>query len=126
MASDNQNITRHAGIDRAFHWIMAATVLLLRERPSFLMQLVDANPTALIDLAPGQDVLDLGSGGGLDVLLSARRVAPDGIAIGLDMTDEMLELAEARQGGFMACLSRVKVEPLSAAATARARRLARK
>lgn len=52
------------------------------------------NPTALIDLAPGQDVLDLGSGGGLDVLLSARRVAPDGIAIGLDMTDEMLELAE--------------------------------
>ena len=52
------------------------------------------NPTALIDLLPGQDVLDLGSGGGLDVLLSARRVAPDGIAYGLDMTDEMLELAE--------------------------------
>lgn len=52
------------------------------------------NPTALIDLAPGQDVLDLGSGGGLDVLLSARRVAPDGTAYGLDMTDEMLTLAE--------------------------------
>jgi SAM-dependent methyltransferase len=52
------------------------------------------NPTALIDLAPGEDVLDLGSGGGLDVLLSARRVAPDGVAYGLDMTDEMLELAE--------------------------------
>ena len=52
------------------------------------------NPTALIDLSPGQDVLDLGSGGGLDVLLSARRVAPDGTAHGLDMTDEMLELAE--------------------------------
>jgi ubiquinone/menaquinone biosynthesis C-methylase UbiE len=52
------------------------------------------NPTALIDLAPGQNVLDLGSGGGLDVMLSARRVAPDGVAYGLDMTDEMLELAE--------------------------------
>lgn len=52
------------------------------------------NPTALIDLQPGQDVLDLGSGGGLDVLLSARRVAPDGIAHGLDMTEEMLALAE--------------------------------
>ena len=52
------------------------------------------NPTALTELRPGQDVLDLGSGGGLDVLLSARRVAPDGKAYGLDMTDEMLELAE--------------------------------
>jgi len=52
------------------------------------------NPTALIDLRPGQDVLDLGSGGGLDVLLSARRVAPGGTAYGLDMTDEMLQLAE--------------------------------
>ncbi|MFT4227936.1 arsenite methyltransferase [Micropruina sp.] len=52
------------------------------------------NPTVLIDLAPGQDVLDLGSGGGLDVLLSARRVAPDGTAYGVDMTEEMLRLAE--------------------------------
>jgi SAM-dependent methyltransferase len=52
------------------------------------------NPTALTELLPGQDVLDLGSGGGLDVLLSARRVAPGGMAFGLDMTDEMLELAE--------------------------------
>jgi SAM-dependent methyltransferase len=52
------------------------------------------NPTALAQLLPGQDVLDLGSGGGLDVLLSARRVAPGGTAYGLDMTDEMLELAE--------------------------------
>ena len=51
------------------------------------------NPTALIALHPGQTVLDLGSGGGIDVLLSARRVAPTGTAIGLDMTDEMLELA---------------------------------
>ena len=52
------------------------------------------NPTALVDLRPGQDVLDLGSGGGLDVLLSARRVAPDGVAYGVDLTPEMLELAE--------------------------------
>jgi arsenite methyltransferase len=55
------------------------------------------NPTAMADLKPGQVVLDLGSGGGIDVLLSARRVAPDGIAYGLDMTDEMLELARANQ-----------------------------
>src|SRR5664280_2986064 len=52
------------------------------------------NPTALAGLTPGQDVLDLGSGGGLDVLLSARRVAPSGMAYGVDMTDEMLALAE--------------------------------
>ncbi|MCK0110659.1 arsenite methyltransferase [Ornithinimicrobium sp. F0845] len=52
------------------------------------------NPTALADLRPGEDVLDLGSGGGLDVLLSARRVGPAGTAYGLDMTPEMLDLAE--------------------------------
>ena len=51
------------------------------------------NPTALAELAPGEVVLDLGSGGGIDVLLSARRVGPGGKAYGLDMTDEMLELA---------------------------------
>lgn len=51
------------------------------------------NPTALADLRPGQTVLDLGSGAGLDVLLSARRVGPEGKAYGLGMTDEMLELA---------------------------------
>lgn len=51
------------------------------------------NPTALARLQPGEIVLDLGSGGGIDVLLSARRVAPDGKAYGLDMTDEMLALA---------------------------------
>lgn len=55
------------------------------------------NPTALADLSPGEDVLDLGSGGGLDVLLSARRVSPGGTAVGLDMTDEMLELARRNQ-----------------------------
>src|SRR6187431_822962 len=51
------------------------------------------NPTALARLEPGQTVLDLGSGGGIDVLLSARRVGPAGKAYGLDMTDEMLDLA---------------------------------
>jgi arsenite methyltransferase len=51
------------------------------------------NPTALAQLAPGEVVLDLGSGGGIDVLLSARRVGPTGKAYGLDMTDDMLDLA---------------------------------
>src|SRR6266478_3083563 len=55
------------------------------------------NPTALAKLNPGEVVLDLGSGGGIDVLLSARRVGPTGKAYGLDMTDEMLALARANQ-----------------------------
>jgi ubiquinone/menaquinone biosynthesis C-methylase UbiE len=55
------------------------------------------NPTAVAELAAGEVVLDLGSGGGLDVLLSARRVGPTGKAYGLDMTDEMLQLARENQ-----------------------------
>jgi SAM-dependent methyltransferase len=55
------------------------------------------NPTALAALEPGETVLDLGSGGGIDVLLSARRVGPTGKAYGLDMTDEMLALARSNQ-----------------------------
>ncbi len=55
------------------------------------------NPTALAQLKPGEIVLDLGSGGGIDVLLSARRVGPDGKAYGLDMTDDMLALARENQ-----------------------------
>src|SRR5208283_1706234 len=55
------------------------------------------NPTALIELKPGEVVLDLGSGGGIDVLLSARRVGSKGKAYGLDMTDEMLALARENQ-----------------------------
>ena len=55
------------------------------------------NPTALIDLQPGQTVLDLGSGGGIDVLLSATRVGPTGKVYGLDMTDDMLTLARENQ-----------------------------
>jgi arsenite methyltransferase len=59
------------------------------------------NPTAVAELRPGERVLDLGSGGGIDVILSARRVGPTGRAYGLDMTDEMLSLAlrNARQAG---------------------------
>jgi len=55
------------------------------------------NPTAVADLHPGERVLDLGSGGGIDVLLSAKRVGPTGKAYGLDMTDEMLALARENQ-----------------------------
>ena len=55
------------------------------------------NPTALADLHEGETVLDLGSGGGIDVLLSAKRVGPTGKAYGLDMTDEMLALARENQ-----------------------------
>src|SRR5271155_532438 len=55
------------------------------------------NPTALIELKPGETVLDLGSGGGIDVLLSAKRVGPAGKAYGIDMTDDMLTLARENQ-----------------------------
>src|SRR5581483_11318847 len=60
---------------------------------ALLASLGCGNPTALAQLKPGEVVLDLGSGGGIDVLLSARRVGPTGKAYGLDMTDEMLALA---------------------------------
>jgi len=61
---------------------------------ALLASLGCGNPTALAQLSQGEVVLDLGSGGGIDVLLSARRVGPTGFAYGLDMTDEMLALAE--------------------------------
>jgi ubiquinone/menaquinone biosynthesis C-methylase UbiE len=64
---------------------------------ALLASLGCGNPTALAELAPGETVLDLGSGGGIDVLLSARRVGPTGKAYGLDMTDEMLSLARDNQ-----------------------------
>jgi ubiquinone/menaquinone biosynthesis C-methylase UbiE len=64
---------------------------------AILASLGCGNPTALADLRPGEVVLDLGSGGGIDVLLSARRVGPTGKAYGLDMTDEMLALARENQ-----------------------------
>jgi arsenite methyltransferase len=64
---------------------------------AMLASLGCGNPTALAELKPGEVVLDLGSGGGIDVLLSAKRVGPTGKAYGLDMTDEMLALARANQ-----------------------------
>jgi SAM-dependent methyltransferase len=64
---------------------------------AILASLGCGNPTALAALSPGEIVLDLGSGGGIDVLLSARRVGPSGKAYGLDMTDEMLALARRNQ-----------------------------
>jgi SAM-dependent methyltransferase len=78
------------------------------------------NPTQLTTLQPGEKVLDLGSGAGLDVLLSARRVAPDGHAYGVDMTDEMLALAnenKARAGVENATFLKGTIEavPLPAA-----------
>ena len=60
---------------------------------ALLASLGCGNPTAIAELAKGERVLDLGSGGGIDVILSARRVGPSGRAFGLDLTDEMLELA---------------------------------
>ena len=66
-------------------------------KEAVLASLGCGNPTALARLAPGETVLDLGSGGGIDVLLSARRVGPTGKAYGLDMTDEMLALARENQ-----------------------------
>jgi len=68
------------------------------------------NPTALAELKPGETVLDLGSGGGIDVLLSARRVGPAGKAYGLDMTDEMLALAEADYTNKLAAAGFGKIE----------------
>src|SRR5438552_18445321 len=71
------------------------------------------NPTMLASLEPGEIVLDLGSGAGLDVLLSARRVAPGGHAYGVDMTDEMLARANRnrdRAGGHNATFRRASIE----------------
>src|SRR5215831_8797434 len=75
------------------------TIDEVAELPSaaVLASLGCGNPTALAELNPGETVLDLGSGGGTDVLLSAKRVGPTGFAYGLDMTDEMLALAQANQ-----------------------------
>ena len=68
---------------------------------ALLASLGCGNPTVVAELGEGETVLDLGSGGGIDVILSAKRVGPTGVAYGLDMTDEMLELAQrnAREAG---------------------------
>src|SRR5215472_3702334 len=70
-----------------------ATQITQIPEQALLASLGCGNPTALAKLNPGETVLDLGSGGGIDVLLSARRVGPTGKAYGLDMTNEMLALA---------------------------------
>lgn len=77
--------------------IYGADELALLPEEAALASLGCGNPTALIDLRAGETVLDLGSGGGIDVLLSARRVGPTGFVFGLDMTDEMLALALANK-----------------------------
>src|SRR5579885_3281970 len=73
--------------------LYAAEQIASLPEEAVLASLGCGNPTALIELHPGETVLDLGSGGGIDVLLSAKRVGPSGKAYGLDMTDEMLTLA---------------------------------
>jgi len=85
-----------AGVDESF----GAALYSSDEQGALPAQAVAAslgcgNPTAVADLRPGERVLDLGSGGGIDVLLSARRVGENGFAYGVDMTDEMLDLARA-------------------------------
>lgn len=79
------------------------------------------NPTALIELRAGETVLDLGSGGGIDVLLSARRVGPTGFAYGVDFTDEMLALAQenkARAGAANVAFLRGRIEDIPLPANA--------
>ena len=75
--------------------LYSAAELELLPEAAALASLGCGNPTAVADLRVGERVLDLGSGGGIDVLLSAKRVGPTGRAFGLDMTDEMLALAQA-------------------------------
>jgi SAM-dependent methyltransferase len=77
--------------------LYAASQTSLIPEEALLASLGCGNPTALAELNPGETVLDLGSGGGIDVLLSAKRVGPAGKAYGLDMTDEMLALARENQ-----------------------------
>ncbi len=78
-------------------WLYQANQLDEIPDGAALASLGCGNPTAVADLNPGETVLDLGSGAGIDVLLSARRVGPAGFAYGVDMTDEMLDLARKHQ-----------------------------
>ena len=78
-------------------WLYQADQLSTIPDGAALASLGCGNPTAVAGLQTGETVLDLGSGAGLDVLLSARRVGPQGFAYGIDMTDEMLELARKHQ-----------------------------
>src|SRR5512142_1221543 len=85
------------GCDPVSDDLYAATEAAGLPEGAVLASLGCGNPTALAELGPGETVLDLGSGGGIDVLLSAKRVGPTGKAYGLDMTDEMLALANANK-----------------------------
>ena len=85
------------GCDPVSGNLYSASETALLPEDAVLASLGCGNPTALAELKDGDVVLDLGSGGGIDVLLSARRVAPNGKAYGLDMTDEMLALARDNQ-----------------------------
>jgi SAM-dependent methyltransferase len=78
-------------------WLYATDQLGEIPDGAALASLGCGNPTAVADLRPGETVLDLGSGAGIDVLLSARRVGSNGFAYGIDMTDEMLDLARKHQ-----------------------------
>ncbi len=78
-------------------WLYEAGELAEIPDGAALASLGCGNPTAVAELAPGETVLDLGSGAGIDVLLSAKRVGPQGFAYGIDMTDEMLALARTHQ-----------------------------
>lgn len=78
-------------------WLYQADQLTAIPDGAALASLGCGNPTAVAELRRGETVLDLGSGAGIDVLLSARRVGPSGFAYGIDMTDEMLELARKHQ-----------------------------
>ena len=86
-----------SGTDAVTRDLYQATEVCGIPEEAVLASLGCGNPTALAQLAPGEIVLDLGSGGGIDVLLSAQRVGPTGKAYGLDMTDDMLALAEANR-----------------------------
>ena len=88
------NCCRAEGFDPVTSNLYASDEVALLPSAAVQASLGCGNPTALAQLNPGESVLDLGSGGGIDVLLSAKRVGPAGFAYGLDMTDEMLALAE--------------------------------
>lgn len=86
-----------SGTDPVTRDLYEATEVCGIPEEAVLASLGCGNPTALANLTPGEVVLDLGSGGGIDVLLSAKRVGPAGRAYGLDMTDDMLALAESNR-----------------------------
>ncbi len=95
--------------------LYAAEQIASLPEEAVLASLGCGNPTALIDLHPGETVLDLGSGGGIDVLLSARRVGPTGFVYGVDMTDEMLALAlenKAKAGATNVAFLKGRIEDI--------------